>query len=774
MYLKKDASKAQMREAEAARRNRFEVRKALNNGEVSRRELMKWGILTGSGAFAMVNGLHPLAPTNAFAADIPTGTPPSPTFGAQPFTQPMPRLNLHQPEQLTEVTNAATGEKEVQWQTEANNGRRLSYHTDFTNSGGISAVNPMTGIGPMEGRPPGEFFAHQRWEEFLPKVGYVMTMGPISPDVRFHPDMPAQEPNQVWTFNQGRNARSVLPPPLLKINYGEPVLFRHYNGLFDVDTGLPMDHGEGGFGSADQSTHNHNAHNASGSDGAANAQFFPGQFFDYHWGTTLARHDMINTGATDPRASGPDGNGGLINIAGDFRELQSTLWAHDHRFFFTAENVYKGHAMMLNYYSGPDRGNEQLNDGVNLRLPSGYMLDSGNIDFDVNLMIHDYATDQNGQYFFDIFETDGFLGDLIAVNFAYKPFQEVLPRKYRFRILPAGMARFFRFAVMNQNGQYVPVQVIANDGNLLPETKTVNRLEITGVAERMDIIVDFSQFNVGDRLYLVNMLEHDDGRGPDGTVGRSKAFNGNSDDPGVGKVLEWRIVGALESVDAPGVMLSANDPDLSQVPAVLTEQIPIETPVRVRHFEWTRGGSDQDPALCFPSCEDKEAFPWTVKINGGEAHSLNAGRISAIVPDPGEVEHWIIENGGGGWDHPIHLHTEEGVTIDRDGDPIHVTERFARKDVWRLREGGAVKFQVKFGEFGGAYVQHCHNTVHEDFAMLHRFDVLTDQNNPAVSAIHRDLIPTPDPRPEGVTYRTPEILPEGNPLDPDYDPTGNT
>ena len=39
--------------------------------------------------------------------------------------------------------------------------------------------------------------------------------------------------------------------------------------------------------------------------------------------------------------------------------------AHDHRFFFTAENVYKGNLGMINYYSGPDRGHEQLNDGVN-------------------------------------------------------------------------------------------------------------------------------------------------------------------------------------------------------------------------------------------------------------------------------------------------------------------------------------------------------------------------------------------------------------------------
>ena len=68
----------------------------------------------------------------------------------------------------------------------------------------------------------------------------------------------------------------------------------------------------------------------------------------------------------------------------------------------------------MNYYSGPDRGNEVLADGVNLRLPSGKFLDYGNLDFDVNLVISDGATDQDGQYFFDIFNTDGFLGDPAA------------------------------------------------------------------------------------------------------------------------------------------------------------------------------------------------------------------------------------------------------------------------------------------------------------------------------------------------------------------------
>ena len=62
---------------------------------------------------------------------------------------------------------------------------------------------------------------------------------------------------------------------------------------------------------------------------------------------------------------------GRIQIRGDWRETMSTHWFHDHMLDFTAQNVYKGNAVMFNYYSALDRGNEAHDDGVNLRLPSG-------------------------------------------------------------------------------------------------------------------------------------------------------------------------------------------------------------------------------------------------------------------------------------------------------------------------------------------------------------------------------------------------------------------
>ncbi|HET7882812.1 MAG TPA: multicopper oxidase domain-containing protein [Acetobacteraceae bacterium] len=755
-YLSSRASLLRRREAQQARNNRAEIVKALSHGQITRRDLHRWGLLTATGMLALKHGLSPFAPSAFADGTVPTGTPRSPLFGAQKFTQVMPRLQLLTPIPMIRQSIDSNPNNDVAVFSSLPSerpARRLSYHTDFTaNPNDPQFRNPLTGRGPIEGRPPGEMFAHQRWSEFFPKVGYVSSWAGVVANTKFHPSFPAQDTNSVWTYGAGAFVESILPPPLIKGRYGEPILRRIYNNT-------PVDRTQNnGFGRNETQLHFHNAHNGAESDGAANVHHFPGTFYDYRWSTTLARRDTINTQAADPRASGPDGNGGLINVAGDFRELQGTMWAHDHRFFFTAENVYKGALGMVNYYSGPDRGNETLNDGINLRLPSGSLLDSGNLDFDVNLVVSDSAFDADGQYFFDIFTTDGFLGDVPLVNFAYAPVLEVLPRKYRFRLLNACMSRFLQLQIADPGGNAVPFLFIANDGNLVVNPIPLSLLDQQGIGERYDIVVDFSGFKAGDQLHLVNTLVQTDGRLPSGRVSLIQALRGVSADPMVGPVLRFDVVDHVFSVDDPSVLLRAGAPDPSQVAGMLTEQIPVVTPMRTRVITWANGEGDsrQRNGQCIPDCPPKAQFPWVVSVDGGEAHSLNANRVSLLIPKPGDVEHWTYVNDGGEWDHPIHLHFEEGVTLNRGGAAIPATEKLVRKDVWRLRPDGRVQFQVQFGEYGGAYVQHCHNTVHEDFAMLMRIQIL----NGIAGTPQAVITQTPNPTPDGVVFTTPDVLKE--------------
>src|ERR1051326_4672159 len=96
IYLPKNASKARLRDAENARKNRAEILKAYSQGKVTRRELIKWGLITSAGAIAPIGGLSPFVPS--VHADggggIPTGAPPSPLFGVLPFTAPLPRFDV--------------------------------------------------------------------------------------------------------------------------------------------------------------------------------------------------------------------------------------------------------------------------------------------------------------------------------------------------------------------------------------------------------------------------------------------------------------------------------------------------------------------------------------------------------------------------------------------------------------------------------------------------------------------------------------------------------
>jgi FtsP/CotA-like multicopper oxidase with cupredoxin domain len=545
---------------------------------------------------------------------------------------------------------------------------------------------------------------------------------------RFHPALPNQTALNLWTFN------GTLPPKLLIGRYGEPILFRHHNKLpFDINANA-------GFGRHTISTHEHNGHHGAENDGFTGAFFFPGQFYDYHYPIVLAGIRSINTAATDIRASSPTDAGGLNKIPGDWHETMSTHWFHDHMFSFTAQNVYKGNAGMFNLYSGLDRGAEDINDGVNLRLPSGRASVTGkswgNLDYDVNLMLADKAWDANGQLDMDILDFDGFLGDVMTVNLVYKPFFEVERRKYRFRILNASVSRFFKIALSDGS----PMIQIANDGNLFPAPVVLTELDEQGIAERYDIVIDFSRYSVGQKVHMVNLAEHQNGKRVAKDLTLGEALSGNSDDPCVGRFLEFRIV------------RNPPQPDISQVPATMIpnpdlSNIPV---VRERTFEFNSGAGQttNDPITTFFG-------PWGIKTdNQGGTLAADYGRISA-APRFGTREIWHLKNGGGGWDHPIHIHFEECQTLKRNGSASNVppAER-GRKDVWRLRPGGSVDITLQFRDFGGMFMEHCHNTVHEDNAMLLRWEI-DDGGAPFLRPL-----PTPIARPQGVTFEAPtDILP---------------
>jgi manganese oxidase len=740
IYLPCNASRRRLRDAERARQNRAEIVRELSWGRISRRDLIKWGLFTSAGLLAPIGGLNPFVPSASAQSQVgPTGAPPSPRFNTAPFTQPMPRFDVISRNAVSTLRPAPTAEANTKKQ-----------RVDAALGGGF---------GPIEGRPPGPVWAHQRFAQFPPAVAVEMTQLPAranttyNPGVPsslnsginasqtiplvFHPAWPVQQPNSVWTFN------GTIPPKLVQARYGEPILFRHHNGL-------PADVTQNnGFGRHTISTHEHNGHHGAENDGFTGAFFFPNQFYDYHWPVVLGGHFSINTAATDPKASSPTDAGGLRNVPGDWRETMSTHWFHDHMFSFTAQNVYKGNAAMFNIYSGLDRGAEDIEDGVNLRLPSGQAAATGkswgNLDYDVNLMLADKAFHQDGQLFFDIFEFDGFIGDIMTVNLAYEPFFEVERRKYRFRILNASVSRFFKVALADAAGNPQQFLQIANDGNLLPHPVPLTELDEQGIAERYDIVIDFSRFNLNEKVYFVNLADHFDpeigalnGKKPVKDLTLAEALSGSSPDPCVGRFLEFRIVRDPARPDrsvVPDTLIP--NPDLSNIPVT-----------RERTFEFGRGASQ-------PSTDPNTAFigPWGIETDQGDMLDADYNRVSA-APKFGTREIWHLVNGGGGWDHPIHIHFEEGQILARNGSSTLVSPaEQGRKDVYRLTPSGSLTITMQFRDWGGMFMEHCHNTMHEDNAMLLRWEI-----NGGGQAFLKPL-PTPIPTPQGVLFEEPFDLP---------------
>ncbi len=750
--------------------------------------------------------------------NVPTGGPPSPLFGTRSFTQPMLRFEEFGTEPFPERPTPGrpfpaptAGPAPEQTLTGVAQSAPAGADLDaFLAQPGIDPLptrlsncideNPWklqieAFLGraldspPAEGRPPGEGWAHQRWDEFPPEVffktaqtgsrenlglrdtrqlhqylagewgpaglyhntaGLPSTAGTTRGiTIRFHPNMPIQDHKAMWTFD------GTLPPKLLMVRLGEPILMRHYNAL-PIDPAANF-----GFGLHTLTTHAHNGHQPGESDGYTQAFFFPGQFYDYRWPLQLAGRDTINSDASDPRAGMPDGEGGIAQIAGDWRETMSTHWFHDHMLDFTAQNVYKGNVAMMNYYSALDRGNEGLDDGVNLRFPSGTALDWGNRDYDVNLLIAEKAWDSEGQLWFNIFNLNGFVGDHILTNWLYHPFLEVRARRYRFRFLNAAVSRYFKFALVRQvdgdDGEMagppgsgvsydrVPFHMIANDGNIMEHAVAFDGtlgtqkgvLPTQGIAERYDIVVDFASFEVGDKLYFVNVLEHTDGRRPKRAIPLedilSEAYLAVAmDDDGDGAFDRWRngdpCVGRFMELR----VREFTDADLSMEPADFVagkkKMIPLPG------FTKDELANALHRTFLFGRSNSTDRAPWTIKTDGGRGFGMDPRRVSA-APNLGDlteeglghVEIWHLINGGGGWSHPIHIHFEEGTILKRDGKDPPEWEKWTRKDMYRIGtqpdSGRTVEVALRFREFAGTFMEHCHNTQHEDHAMLLRYDI---------------------------------------------------
>ena len=297
---------------------------------------------------------------------------------------------------------------------------------------------------------------------------------------------------------------------------------------------------------------------------------------------------------------------------------------------------------------------------------------------DIPLILSAKEYQSNGQLSNIAAETDSTFGDLIHVNGQPWPYFNVEPRKYRLRFLNAAVSRTFRLYFQRATGSTakIPFKVIASDAGLLTGPAATDNLYIS-MAERYEVVFDFSPF-AGQNITLRN---YDD-------VGADEDYLQTN------KVMRF-------------VVSSTPVTDTSVVPNTLaTVNFPAPSGPGVdHHFEFHRTNGE-----------------W--RINGIGFNDVE-NRVLANVPR-GTVEVWELENGGGGWSHPIHIHLVDFRVLSRSDDDDRVVYNYESqglKDVVWLAPNEIVKVEAHYAPWDGVYMFHCHNLVHEDVSFFRSFPV---------------------------------------------------
>ena len=382
-------------------------------------------------------------------------------------------------------------------------------------------------------------------------------------------------------------------------------------------------------------------------------------------------HDFSTSTHLHGSASLPeyDGYANDLTRPGSYKEYRypnfqaaRTLWYHDHGVHHTAQNAYSGLAAMYRLHDPVERA----------LLPQGV--------FDVPLVLTDVMLGADGRLAYDDRNHSGLWGDIILVNGRPWPVMPVQRRVYRFRVLNAAVSRSFRPTLSTGD----PVTVVATDGGLIPVAQQVGAWR-HGNAERYEILIDFSRYPAGRRVELRNL---------------SNENNRDFDD--TGKIM------AFDVTDAP---VDTSDPTWNRIPTTLADS----SAMRLTSGQATRTRKMR-------LHRDDVTNEWV--INGVTWHDVvdSGFRLSFADVALNDVEIWEVENRGGGWFHPLHVHLVDFQVLSRNGRPAFSYER-GPKDVVYVGEGETVRLLIKFEHQRGRYMIHCHNLAHEDHDMMPQFTV---------------------------------------------------
>ncbi|WP_052263233.1 multicopper oxidase family protein [Geobacter pickeringii] len=543
-------------------------------------------------------------------------------------------------------------------------------------------------------------------------------------------------------------ARSTLPGET-----GRPVMVKYINDLRDSAGNLltrhlltvdPTLHGaDMGAPEIRIVTHLHGGHVVPESDGHPEA-----------W---ITNDPNAKTGLpADPvsgRPARPDGN--TVTYTYENTQKAEQLWYHDHAMGITRLNVYAG--LAANYLV-----RDSVEDALN--LPRG--------NYEMPLVIQDKSFNQDGSLHYEATplinagsgnqQTDAsgkpvltskpeFFGNVITVNGKAWPYLDVEPRKYRFRMLNGSDSRFYNIWLEARDAGGAAVAIpagtitqIGNDGGLLPASVAIgdsagNAL-LLSLAERADVIVDFSKLPAGTSITMRN-------NAPTPFPGGDPVAAATT-----GRIMQFRISKPL------------NGADTSAVPANPRPVTPLGVASNVRYVDLQE--TMESGVLVYDPNTGTTLQRLKILLNG-----LTFDAPITEKPRLNVVEEWVIINNTVDM-HPMHLHLVDFEVVEKGsiapgaytpanglgGMPVVAAGGLRRnaepglnpvadsasadspyrvqphemgeKDTVRVPPAndligsqGYVRIRAKFDKLG-TYMWHCHILSHEDHEMMRPFTVV--------------------------------------------------
>jgi blue copper oxidase len=378
--------------------------------------------------------------------------------------------------------------------------------------------------------------------------------------------------------------------------------------------------------------------------------------------TNIHWHGLVLPENMDGHPKDVAAPGSSLNYSLPIHQRAGTYWYHPHPHGSTAKQVFMGLAGMF-IVTDPEE--------TALNLPSG--------EYEVPLIIQDKHFDGSSlDYSPDDEEImTGYLGEQVIVNGIHAPVLNVASAWYRFRILNGSTARVYNLA-MTDNLQ---MHIIGADGGLLRSPESVSNIML-GPGERLDVVINFTDHAIGKEFYLMsNKFSQYDAQG-------RQAF----------KIMKFKVERtASQSFSLPSTLSNIIAIDESQA-------------ANTRWFDIS----------AMASGEGGHSSMGRHSING---KVFEMERVDETV-QAGSTEIWEFDNMEGDEIHPMHIHGVQFQVLNRVGGRNHVVaSEKGWKDTILVMPGEKVSVIMKFPDYTGVFVFHCHNLEHEDDGMMLNYKI---------------------------------------------------